>query len=621
MAGPAGHQHFAALLNLVISNINLSTEADLNSTWSVMLHKGHGKPRSLCRSWRCISTCPLVPKALDLYVSDLHSDNWMIASAPTQFMTKGSSHELAALLLTETICYATLTLGIALWVLLLDKQSAFDSVLKEHILAEAYIAAGYHADQSLLYMANRLATRRTFLQFSSTLMGPIHDKRGVEQGGVNSGDQFQLVNNQELAVTNNAGLGLNMGEISVGSIGVADDVALISPDPHALQSLLNLSQSLTSSRSMVNVPEKTKLLLFQPKGDHSAEYWHDVAPITMDGASLPLSTQAEHVGVLRSPANTNLASITSRIAGHTKSLYSVISCGMARNHRGNPTASLRVEACYSAPKLFSGLASLLLSPADLKVLSVHRRLTLQRLQRLHPNTPAPALHFLSGSLPAPALVHKHQYTLLHMVALLGPSSILYRHGIYVLHHSIKNSWFSQVRELSNQYSLPDPIQILISPPPKRSFKTNVKNSITSFWRASLISEAEPLTSLRYMRLHFLPLGRGAHPLWWTCSSSSSSVRSATVMAKMISGRYRSCWLRRHWTEESGGCRLPGCGQVPGDTAHLLSGECHALQPHLATTLQHMLNMLAPNPHLLPPPDGRPARRQRVSDNILSRPQH
>ena len=58
--------------------------------------------------------------------------------------------------LLHSICYATLTLGIALWVLLLDKQSAFDSVLKEHILAEAYTAAGYHADQSLFYMDNRL---------------------------------------------------------------------------------------------------------------------------------------------------------------------------------------------------------------------------------------------------------------------------------------------------------------------------------------------------------------------------------------------------------------------------------------------------------------------------------
>ena len=212
-AGVPGVQHFTALLNLIISNINLSSAPELNSAWSIMLYKGHNKPRTLCRSWRCISSCPLISKVMDLYVSDLHRSGWSLASAPTQFMTRGSSHELAALLLTEAISYATLTLGIALWVLLLDKQSAFDSVLKEHIITEAYTAAGHQADRSLLYMAHRLASRRTYLQFSSTIMGPIHDERGVEQGGVNSGDQFQLVNNSELISTNEAGLGLNMGGI------------------------------------------------------------------------------------------------------------------------------------------------------------------------------------------------------------------------------------------------------------------------------------------------------------------------------------------------------------------------------------------------------------------------
>ena len=187
-----------------------------------------------------------------------------------------------------------------------------------------------------------------------------------------------------------------------------------------------------------------------------------------------------------------------------------------------------------------------------------------------------------------------------MVALLGPDNILYRHGLYALHHSIKNSWFTQVRDLSIQYSLPDPLQILISPPPKLAFKSHIKTAIISYWRDSLIAEAAGLTSLCYLRLSFLPLGQGAHPLWWTCSSSPSAVRSATVMAKMLSGRYRSCWLRRHWTQESGACRLPGCGFLPGDVAHILSGECPALQPYLATTLQHLLDMLSPNPHLLYP---------------------
>ena len=157
-------------------------------------------------------------------------------------MRKGSSHKLAALLLTEAVCYATLTLGITLWVLFLDKHSAFDMVLKEHVVSGAFAAAEYQADQSLLYMANRPSSRRTFLQFSNKLMGSIHDQRGVEQGGISSGDQFQLVNAEELITTNNSGLGLNMGGISLASLGVADDVALLSPSPHGLQGLLNLSQ-------------------------------------------------------------------------------------------------------------------------------------------------------------------------------------------------------------------------------------------------------------------------------------------------------------------------------------------------------------------------------------------
>jgi hypothetical protein len=96
-----------------------------------------------------------------------------------------------------------------------------------------------------------------------------------------------------------------------------------------------------------------------------------------------------------------------------------------------------------------------------------------------------------------------------------------------------------------------------------------------------------------MRLPFLSLGRGAHPLWWTCYSSSSAVRAAKVIAKTLSGRYRSCWLRRHWTQESGACHLPSCGQVPDDVAHLLSGECPALRPCLAITLHNISDMLAP----------------------------
>ena len=379
----------------------------------------------------------------------------------------------------------------------------------------------------------------------------------------------------------------------MGSIGVADDVALISPNPHALQSLLNLSQSLTSSKCMVNVPEKTKLLAYSLKRDASVTYWQDALPITMADAALPLSKQAEHVGVLRSICGSNLPALTSRIAAHTKSLYSILSVGMARHHRGNPAASLRVEATCSAPKLFSGLATLNLSKSDEDILSVHRRLTLQQLQRLHPKTPAPALHFLSGSLPATALLHTHKFTLVYMIACLGPSNILHQQALYMLHHHVKNSWFIGVRALSQQYHLPDPLQVLISPPPKHQYKSAVKKAVCLFWRTQLQAEAQTKRSLKYLRPAFLPLGCGPHPLWWTCGSSPSAVRAATVQGKMLSGRYRLCWLRRTFgLGESGACRLPGCGMSPGDTAHILSGECPAILPALTATIHNLQKLFS-----------------------------
>ena len=296
-----------------------------------------------------------------------------------------------------------------------------------------------------------------------------------------------------------------------------------------------------------------------------------------------------------------MPALLSRLSAHGKSLYSTISCGMARGHRGNPAASIRVEALYCAPRLYSGLATLLLSSPEVSSLYAHQKNTLERLQRLYPRTPAPAVYFLSGTLPAPAILHMRQLGLLLMIAMLGPTNILWKHGTYILHHSIKHSWFSQVRDLTLQYSLQDPLLTLASPPcSKTAWKAKGKQAITAYWHKKLKSEVSTLPSLQFLRPSFLPLGRGSHPLWATCGSSPTAVRAATVQARMLSGRYRTDWLRRHWTGESGACRLPTCTSPQGDLPHLLSAACPALLSTLAKSLQYWVQCLSLLPDLLPP---------------------
>ena len=160
--GVCGVTHFQALLNLLVTNVNLATLEEINLAWAVMRHKGGSKPQHLTKSWRCISTCPLVAKAMDLYVFGLHKEEWEAVATPTQFMRDGSSHELCALALPEAISHSTKNLKLPIVHVYLDKESAFDSTLKEHIVSAAFSASNHTPSQSILYLAHQLSSRKTF---------------------------------------------------------------------------------------------------------------------------------------------------------------------------------------------------------------------------------------------------------------------------------------------------------------------------------------------------------------------------------------------------------------------------------------------------------------------------
>ena len=211
--GVCGVTHFQALLNLLVSNVNLATLKEINSAWAVMRHQGGSKPHHLAKSWRCISTCPLVAKAMDLYVYGLHKEQWEAVATPTQFMRDSSSHELCDLTLTEAITHSTRNLKLPIIHIYLDKESAFNSALKEHIISAAFSASNQTPSQSILYLAHHLSSRMTYLKHNTTVMGPIHDGRGVEQGGISSSKMFQLTTDNELCTLNSTGLGIPLGSM------------------------------------------------------------------------------------------------------------------------------------------------------------------------------------------------------------------------------------------------------------------------------------------------------------------------------------------------------------------------------------------------------------------------
>ena len=254
-------------------------------------------------------------------------------------------------------------------------------------------------------------------------------------------------------------------------------------------------------------------------------------------------------------------------------------------------AVLRAHQIYCLPVLFSGTAALVLKASEVELIDQYLKNTLVNLQKLSPRTPPCVTYFLGGHMPATALLHIRQLTLFGMVCN-QKNSVLYKIFEYQMHTArlSNGSWVMRIRELCIQYSLPSPMSLLLEPLPKTHYKSLVKSSVLSYWLAKLRAKAASLDSLRYFRPEYMSLVK-PHPIWSSCNSNPYEVNKAIIQARMLSGRYPTDKLCRHWTyNRTGLCILQGCnGESLGSLEHLLL-SCPALQPSRHTSIDFLLSV-------------------------------
>ena len=417
-AGVAGEEHFHLIFNAVITNINLGGIPELNSIYACVLFKCHGKDKTSSRSYRTISTCPLVAKALDSYIRELCLANWNKQQADTQYQGEGSSHEVAVLLLTEVIQHSIHVKKRPVFALFLDAKSAFDRVLKEILIRKLFlIGTDGHA---LLYLNQRLKSRKTFCEFEKKLMGPILDNKGLEQGGLGSSDLYKIYSNEQSMTAQKSGLGVNVHDHTVSLIALADDAALVSDNIIFLKHLLYLTTQYCNKYGVELVVDKTKLLAFSSQENIPwVKYAELTSQVELYGHRIPFSNEAEHLGVLRTntPSN-NMPNILVRLQEHNKKLFSILPAGLGLGHHANPAACVRAEQIYALPVLLSGLSALVLRRAEVNMIAACYKNTLQRLMKLRERTPDCAVFFLAGSLPCQAVLHLRQLSLFLMICHL-----------------------------------------------------------------------------------------------------------------------------------------------------------------------------------------------------------
>ena len=178
-----------------------------------------------------------------------------------------------------------------------------------------------------------------------------------------------------------------------------------------------------------------------------------------------------------------------------------------------------------------------MSNTEQETLNHHHKENLERLQKLYPGTPAPVVFFMAGTLPASAVLHLRQLSLLGMISRLGPDSTLHRHGQQMLATPpasllpSRQSWFLQLRTLCQQYKLPDPLYTLANPPGKKEWKKETKLQVVKFWTDQLRSHSASLPSLSLFRASHMSLCTPS-PIWTSCWNSPFEIKKAAVQARM-----------------------------------------------------------------------------------------
>ena len=151
---------------------------------------------------------------------------------------------------------------------------------------------------------------------------------------------------------------------------------------------------------------------------------------------------------------------------------------------------------------------------------------------------------------------------------------------YQLTHAKQSSgsWFLIVRDLCIKYLLPPPLSLLQYPMSKYQYKRLIRAMVTNYWEKHYRAEAYKLRehSLKFFKPEFMSLSQ-PHKIWTTCGSNPFEIHKAVIQARMLSGRYITDKLSRHWKQNQLGiCTIPGCtGDEIGSLEHYLL-TCPAL---------------------------------------------
>ncbi|VDI43317.1 Hypothetical predicted protein, partial [Mytilus galloprovincialis] len=148
--------------------------------------------------------------------------------------------------------------------------------------------------------------------------------QGVKQGGLLSADLYKVYIEDLLSTFENTTSGSEIGETLINAVACADDVAIVSENPHELQYLVNIAAQYSEDHHYLLQPQKSVVIQVQPSNRKKSE---DPVRIYINNNAMPISDKSPHLGILRSTTSqkTQDATVEQNITKSRRAAYSLMS--------------------------------------------------------------------------------------------------------------------------------------------------------------------------------------------------------------------------------------------------------------------------------------------------------
>ncbi|CAC5426741.1 unnamed protein product [Mytilus coruscus] len=299
---------------------------------------------------------PILLKIIEFILRiDLRSGSLKLQSILQKGFTANTSPLNAAIILEE-VYREYMDKKLPFYIVLLDAKSAFDVVVLKMLLRKVYISGTDPSSWLLIDEIHKNTESR--IKWSTEISEKFPVLQGVKQGGLLSADLYKMYIEDLLNTFESTTSGCEIGETLINAVACADDVAIVSENPHDLQYLVNIAAQYSEDHHYLLQPLKSVLLQVQPSNRKKPE---DPVCISINNNTMPVTDRSPHLGILRSTTSqkTQDATVEQNITKSRRAAYSLMSAGMHGENGLDPSTAIQLFRTFVQPILTYGLEVIL----------------------------------------------------------------------------------------------------------------------------------------------------------------------------------------------------------------------------------------------------------------------